>query len=76
MTPSFLRGDSLSDTEQLFLLAVTEGVCYHYGNSKYSSFVLQIANLSSNGSHTIGVCFVDTCIGKFHVSQSYVTVLR
>lgn len=29
VTPSFLRGDSMSDTEQLFLLAVTEGVrCY------------------------------------------------
>ena len=33
ITPSFLRGDSLSDTEQLFLLAVTEGVCCYYSNS-------------------------------------------
>ena len=35
MTPSFLRGDSLSDSEQVFLLAVTEGVCYHYDNNMY-----------------------------------------
>ena len=68
MTPSFLRGDSLSDTEQLFLLAVTEEVCYHYDNSLYYN-IQQVANLSSIGSHTIGVCFVDTCIGKFHVSN-------
>ena len=33
ITPSFLRGDSLNDTEQLFLLAITERVCYHYSNS-------------------------------------------
>ena len=70
VTPSFLRGDSLSDTEQLFLLAVTEGVCYHFGNiSAYFISSPQAVNLSSNGNHIIGVCFVDTCIGKFHVSE-------
>ena len=42
VTPSFLRGDSLSDTEQLFLLAVTEGVCYHYGNSVYHTLYARL----------------------------------